>query len=187
MLHLHGLGETRARCGRNRSPDKPWDGPRARAGAHLTPLGSATAREHFTTFVTSKSELGFSAFLGSLEISSSGAAAAAPLLRSGALGHYERAHPLCRPGFGPGAPEQPQFPGFRGDGTACRGARSSGLPPAATLTCRRTGAPPRTPAGASSAAWSGCAAAPARPAASPCRRHRRPPTWGAPRRFTARS
>lgn len=43
---------------------------------------------------------------------------------------------MYRPGFGPGAPEQPRFPGFRGEGTACRGARGS-RPPRHSLVVER--------------------------------------------------
>lgn len=110
------------------------------------------------------------------------------------------------PGAVPGGTERPGAGKGNGKGKAGRGDRGSRSgpptrcarripgrvaarsPPAPALTCRRKGAPPRTPAGASSASCSGCAAAPARPAASPCRPRRSParPRGALPPRFTAR-
>lgn len=102
------------------------------------------------------------------------------------------------PGAVPGGTERPGA--GKGKGKAGRGDRGSRSgpparcarripgrvaarsPPAPALTCRRKGAPPRTPAGASSASCSGCAAAPARPAASPCRPRRPPAHVGRSRR-----
>lgn len=133
-LHFHGLGETRAGCGR-RSPDRPWDGPSARTGARLPPLARPLLQKTLRHLLQANLNPDFRL---SPVLSIFQARGRQPQLPFSLRGPTDttRGRPPCA---GQASGLEPRFPGSRGkgaaqpspprgEGTAGRGARGSRPP-----------------------------------------------------------